>query len=415
MSAPGIRALNMARTLAASIPGADVTLAVPATSVPPESTTFRVSTYNRWSLPNLVRATDVVVAQYVPAYALPFAMGKRLVLDFFANFVAEWLEISAERPQDRTRAARLEADRRYLNLQLSQADLVLVANERQRDLWLGALAATGRVTPETYDADPSLRTLIEVAPFGVRPESAVSSKKVIKGVIPGIGPQDRILIWNGGILHWYDPTTLLQAMALLREPHPEIKLFFLGTKYPVADPIEGQTLSDMLARSDALALSGSTVFFNEGWLPYDETGDFLLEADAGVCTYLDNLETHFAQRVRLIDLIWAERPIVCSRGDEVGEMVAERGFGLTVPPRDPAALAAAIARVLDDAELRAKCVDAMRAAKVELSWERCLRPVIDFCREMPARSPSRSAAGTFRFAASYALGRLALAATSRSN
>jgi len=404
----------MARTLAATVAGGEVTLAVPAASVPPDSETFQVATYNRWTLPALIRATDVVVAQYVPAYALPFVMGKRLVLDFFANFVAEWLEISAERPQDRTRASRLEADRRYLNLQLSQADLVLVANQRQRDLWLGALAATGRVTPETYDADPSLRTLIEVAPFGVRQEPAVASKAVIKGVIPGIRLNDRVLIWNGGILHWYDPTTLLQAMALLHEARPEIKLFFLGTKYPVADPIEGRTLSDMLAQSDALGLTGSTVFFNEGWLPYEDTGDYLLEADAGVCTYLDNLETHFAQRVRLIDLIWAERPIVCSRGDDVGEMVAERGLGLTVPPRDPAALAAAIVRILDDAALRASCIDAMRAAKADLSWERCLRPVIDFCREMPGRSPSRSAVGTLRFAASYALGRLGLAVRSRS-
>ena len=30
---------------------------------------------------------EVIVAQYVPAYALPFIIGKRLVLDFFANFI----------------------------------------------------------------------------------------------------------------------------------------------------------------------------------------------------------------------------------------------------------------------------------------------------------------------------------------
>ena len=48
-----------------------------------------------------------------------------------------------------------------------------------------------------------------------------------------------------------------------------------------------------------------------------------LEADAGVCTYLDNLETHFAHRVRLVDLIWAETPVICTEGDLVAEMVRD--------------------------------------------------------------------------------------------
>src|SRR5438874_2729661 len=83
-------------------------------------------------------------------------------------------------------------------------------------------------------AAPSLRRLIDVASFGIRPEPAVLRRPVLKGVYPGIAPADRVLIWNGGILHWYDPTTLLHAMASLRDARPEIKLFFLGTKYPVA-------------------------------------------------------------------------------------------------------------------------------------------------------------------------------------
>lgn len=406
MSAPGIRALNVARVLAQHAPAARVTLAVPNTEGQPRPEGFTVRHYDRRSLPGLLAAHEVVVAQYVPAYALPFVFGKRVVLDFFANFVAEYLELSAERPDDPARAAWMDTNRRYLNLQLSQADLVLAANERQRDLWLGALAAIGRVTPAEYDGDPSLRRLIDVAPFGVRPEPAVSHTRVLKGVYPGIGPGDHVLIWNGGILHWYDPTTLLQAFAAITRSRPDIKLFFLGTKYPVIDPIEGKTLTDMLALSQSLGLTGNCVFFNEGWMSYDATADYLVEADLGVCTYLTNLETHFAYRVRLVDLIWAETPIICNRGDTVADLVAERGLGLTIPHQDVNALADAILRLLDDRALLESCAANMRAIKSELSWENALRPLVAFCRDLPERSGSRSAAATAALGASYGWGRI---------
>ena len=106
------------------------------------------------------------------------------MLDFFANFVAEWLELWLERPDHPGRIASMDANRRYLNLQLSQADLVLAANARQRNLWLGALAAMGRVTPGAYDADPSLRNLIEVAPLGCAPSRRCRSSAASKASSP---------------------------------------------------------------------------------------------------------------------------------------------------------------------------------------------------------------------------------------
>ena len=54
-----------------------------------------------------------------------------------------------------------------LNRQLSRADLVLAASRRQRDLWLGHLAALGRVNPVTYDDDHHLGALLRVVPFGL--------------------------------------------------------------------------------------------------------------------------------------------------------------------------------------------------------------------------------------------------------
>jgi glycosyltransferase involved in cell wall biosynthesis len=406
MSAPGIRALNVARVLQAQVDGAQVTLAIPNAEGGPRGEPFAVVPYAAPQLPRLILSHDVIVAQYVRASSFPFLPGKRVVLDFFANFVAEWLELWAEWPDDPRRDANMDANRRYLNLQLSQADLVLAANERQRDLWLGNLAAIGRVTPAVYDADPSLRSLIDVAAFGIRPEPAVARKPVLKGVYPGIGPKDFVLIWNGGILHWYDPPTLLQAMAIVARTRPHVKLFFLGTKYPIKDDIEGQTLTDMLELSRSLGLTGRTIFFNEGWVDYEDSGDFLIEADAGICTYLNNLETHFAHRVRVVDLLWAETPVICNEGDWVAEeLIKARGLGISVPFRDVSALAAAIIRLVDDAKFLEGCRDNIRALKPQLTWENCLAPLVRFCREMPAKSPSRSQVQTAALGASYMLRR----------
>lgn len=407
MSAPGIRALNVARTLAASLPQVSVTFAVPNAEGRPEPEGFAVETYGRRNLPGLIRRHDVIVAQYVPSYAMPFIFGKRVVLDFFANYIAEWLELGVESLTQAGRAALLDTSRRYLNLQLSQADLVLAANERQRDLWLGLLSALGRITPAVYDADPSLRSLVAVAPFGVRPQPAVLRRRVLKGVFPGIAPGDFVFLWNGGVLRWYDPITLLRAFRRLSELRPHARLFFLGTKYPIPDPIEGRTLTDMLALSESLDLTGRAVFFNEGWLPYDATADYLVEADAGVSAYYSNLETHFAYRVRLVDLIWAETPVLCTEGDTVSDLVAERRLGLVVPERDEEAVFAALLRMVDDPGFLDDCRRREREVKAELSWERCLEPLLRFCRELPQRSPSRSVSSTLGLGASYAWGRLA--------
>jgi glycosyltransferase involved in cell wall biosynthesis len=403
----------VARTLAAQVAGARVTLGVPNSPEALAGEAFETASYTGATLPRLVHDNDVIVAQYIRATAIPFLAGKRVVLDFFANFIAEWLELWAEWSHDPRREANMEANRRYLNLQLSLADLVLAANERQRDLWLGTLAAIGRVTPGLYDANPSLRSLIDVAPFGVRPEPAVAKRRVLKGVYPGISEDDFVLIWNGGVLHWYDPATLLQAMAIVVRSRPNVKLFFLGTKYPISDPIEGQTLTDMLAMSRALGLTGRSVFFNEGWVDYEDSGDYLVEADAGVCTYFDNLETHFAHRVRLVDLIWAETPIICSQGDEVAGMVSEKRLGISVPFRDVNALADAIVKMADDAGFRSLCQANERELKPELSWERCLEPLVRYCRELPAASVSRSTVSSGLLAGSYMLGRLQQLAAGR--
>ena len=55
-------------------------------------------------------------------------------------------------------------------------------------------------------------------------------------------------------------------------------------------------------------------------------------------------------------------PIVSSRSGAIPELIVDRVSGLLVPPRDETALAHALARLLDDADLRHSLGAAARAA-----------------------------------------------------
>ena len=108
---------------------------------------------------------------------------------------------------------------------------------------------------------------------------------------------------------------------------------------------DAEERAQALARE--LGLLGRVVLFNDGWVPYDERGAWLLQADCAVAAHRDHLETRFAFRTRLLDCFWAGLPIVCTRGDELAERIERDGLGAAVAAADPAALAAGSAAVLD--------------------------------------------------------------------
>lgn len=394
MSSPGIRALNIARVLARALPESEVVLAVPGpTDLVPDAP-FRVVSYTARSLPRLVFGFDVIISQGFPPTTLPAFFGRRFVMDFFTNFLIEGLEYRREHVTPAVRQAWLDSQRTYLNLQLTMADFVICANERQRDAWLGMMSCLGLVTGAVYDRDNTLRALVDTAPYGVRPDPVAPPEPhepVLKGVFPGVARGDTVILWNGGILKWYDPLTVIQAVARIVARRPDVKLLFLGTKYPVVGFDPGATVDEAYALSRELGLLGRHVLFNEGWLPYDLSGRYMAEADIGVSAYYDNLETHFSYRTRLVDFLWAETPVVCTRGDVIAELVERRELGIAVPERDVDAMTAALLRLIEDRAFYDRCKGNLRALKPELAWERQLSPLIAFCRR-DAASKGRGAA-----------------------
>ena len=54
----------------------------------------------------------------------------------------------------------------------------------------------------------------------------------MKGVLSGIAPSDRLLLWGGGIWNWFDPLTVIRAVGRLAEVRDDVAALFLGMKHP---------------------------------------------------------------------------------------------------------------------------------------------------------------------------------------
>ena len=310
---------------------------------------------------------------------------KILVVDIYDPFHLEGLEQAKDLGEDQ-RLAVFRNSVATLNDQLLRGDLLLCASAKQRDFWLGQLSALGRLNPVTYDEDETMSSLLAVVPFGLSPNAPVHSKNVIKGVVHGIGPDDKVILWGGGIYNWFDPLTLIRAVDQVRHERPDVRLFFLGVQHPNPEVPEMRMAHAARALADSLGLLDRHVFFNEGWVPYEERANYLLEADIGVSTHLDHVETAFSFRTRMLDYLWACLPIVATRGDTFSELVEHEGIGLTVPAEDVDCLADALLRLLDDEDFAASCRKNAAAVAPRFSWSRTLQPLIEFCRR-PRRAP----------------------------
>ena len=385
MAGPGIRACELARVLSATM---DVRVASLA-SVEPVDFPFEIVVAHRTKLIRHVDWADVLVVQGFVLALNPWLAktNKVIVADLYDPMHFEHLEDARSLE---LRAATREVDQTLAALtgQLRRADFFICASEKQRDMWLGHLAAVGRINPFTYAADDTLRNLIDVVPFGISDEKMSRTAHGIKGVIDGISANDKVVLWGGGVYNWFDPLTLIRAMAKIAtkrnrdttsgKREPNARLFFLGVAHPNPDVAALDMVTRARALSDELGLTGTTVFFNETWVPYAERANYLADADLGVSTHLEHLETAFSFRTRILDYLWAGLPVVSTAGDAFADIIESSGAGIVVPEREVDALSDALETLLFT---KAGTVAAQASHKLSTSflWSTVAKPLVEFC------------------------------------
>lgn len=377
----------MAESLAESLPECDVTLAIPFRSKPigdPATLPYRVVEFTSMNVVKHMFDHDIIISNDFPPLAMLAFPWRKLVLDYYTLFWIEWMEQSRDAlvGNGRKRAAWMSGARRRIGAELLYADFITSANDRQKDYYVGAMIALGLIDPAKYDADPGLHHLMAPVPHGVRPDPLFEpDAPVLKGVYAGIKESDKLIIWNGGVLQWYDPVTLLRAVKKLEGHRDDVKLVFVGGAYPGLGSMGlGVRFLQAVQEAKDLDLYNRSVFFDVSWVPYEKMKAYMLEADLAVCTYFDNLETHFSFRTRFVDVFWAELPLVCTHGDVLADVVRDKELGIVVPQSDVEALAAAIEKLLDDRDYYNRVKANIRANNASMQWNVAFEPLIEFCR-----------------------------------
>ncbi|NTW00702.1 MAG: glycosyltransferase family 4 protein, partial [Oscillochloris sp.] len=331
MAGPGIRYWELARALSAYT---HITLIAPQPIdiSAPHVITASYAWGDADSLADHLSEADVVLVNGCVFIAHP-ELSERdiaLIVDLYDPTLLENLELlRAATPTERNDRTRRDVE--LLNQQLAAGDFFLCATERQRDLYIGALMAAGRITPARVDADPLLRNLIDVVPFGLPAELATWSGPGIRNQISGIGPDDPIILWSGGLWDWMDPQTLIRAMPEVLRHVPNAKLVFLAGKHPgpaaaMRTPEAARTLASEIGLLDR------HIFFYERWVAYSQRANMLLDAAVVVSLHRQHLETAYAAvRSRVLDHLWAGEVLWMPREDQLREMLEERLPGEAQP------------------------------------------------------------------------------------
>jgi glycosyltransferase involved in cell wall biosynthesis len=157
-------------------------------------------------------------------------------------------------------------------------------------------------------------------------------------------PSGPRLLFFGRVMLYKGLAVLLAAGDELIRHHPELRLVVAGT-------------GDELDRLRAELARRPWVEVLDAYVPDSAVAGLFQAADIVVLPYIEASQSGVAALAAGF-----AKPVVASATGELGELVEATGMGLVVPPGEPRALALAIARLLEDAALRAGCSAAAAAA-----------------------------------------------------
>lgn len=324
-----------------------------------------------------IDSTDAVVVFGFDLVRYPFLAESRAlrIVDLYDPWIfgsLEQYDTMSPTEAERTKAHEINT----LNQLADVGDFFICASERQRDFWLGLLASRGRLDKPSHDADPHLRALIDVVPYGV-PESAPPNTPSLlrDGRFPSISADSQVILWGGGTWDWFDPIGTLDAFESISHEFPRARLFFMGLE------LEGRGIPTMASTQRLIDRARDLGMIADGrvilgpWVPYDDRGSYLRDADIGVVAAKAMAESRLAFRTRMLDHFWAGLPTLTTAGDVLSELVAASGAGVVVPANNTRALGDGMRTLLSSDELRAAC----RVRSLELAdqfrWSSVVSPI----------------------------------------
>ena len=203
---------------------------------------------------------------------------------------------------------------------------------------------------------------VDVLPNGVDPARWQPAPDRVAAARERWAAGGPLLAYAGRLVHEKGVQDLLAALPRLRRRHPGLRLVLAGT---------GPAEPELRERARALRLGRAVTF--AGFVPDAELPALLAAAD---CAVVPSRYEPFG--LVALEAAAAGTPAVVSAVGGLAEIVRDGVTGLTAPPGDPAALAAAVGTVLGDEVLGRRLVRGARSALAgEHAWPRIAARTLD--------------------------------------
>jgi glycosyltransferase involved in cell wall biosynthesis len=197
-----------------------------------------------------------------------------------------------------------------------------------------------------------------LAAAGVPRERLVRIRHAVFDSAPDTDPTEpvgRTLLFFGLIRSYKGLDVLLRALPAIAAASPGTRLVVAGHSFEPVAPLQ-----DLARELDVDGL----VEWRLGYVPDADVPALFEAATVVVCPYRE-LDSSGV----LATALGHGRPAVVSDVGSLGSIVREFGAGRVVAPEDPAALAAACAELLTDADALAAAARGARAARSALTWD----------------------------------------------
>lgn len=290
---------------------------------------------------------------------------------------------------------------------LRAADRLSVVSERQRYAVIGELGALGRLTAETCGYE-----FISVIPCALVPEGETaapagpSPEPAIKG---RLAPADAfVALWSGSFNVWSDVETAVRGLEEAMSRQPRIHFVATGGAVPGLDTEAYERLQRLVARSPH-----APRFHLEGWVRAERVAGYVAEADIGVLAEKPIYEGMLGSKNRIVQWMGGGLPVVYNRVGDLGDLLEERGLGLTFPVGDAAALGERLVWAADNGgSLREMAARARGHASRDLTFEATTRELVAWAGA-PAVAPDGATRRAVRTAGDHATLRQRMAARAR--
>jgi Glycosyltransferase len=252
-----------------------------------------------------------------------------------------------------------DSQRDILNRLVSASDVVVTMTQTGR-----------RRLEECYGVDPEH---IAVIPHGA----------IDHGTLGRTHPaNDRPFVLTWGLLgpgkgiEW-----AIDAMVALKDLNP--RYLVIGKTHPKVLEKDGEQYRQSLVERASTAGVTDVVEFDSSYLSLTELADLVERADVVLLPY--DSPDQVTSGV-LIEAVAAGRPVVSTAFPHAVELLSG-GAGLLVPQRDPAAMAAALRRVITEPGLAQQMADTAAGQAPDLAWAAVARRYRDVAVDLSAAAP----------------------------